>query len=107
MFENHWCVKSRHNGLQSQTGLDEPTPSQPLDLGSPKTSHSFIFPMWERGTGTMRMKIAWPGEILKGCLSPPRFPGLPKSGPKDIYARCDGIACLLGQSMVGVRAGQE
>lgn len=36
MFENHWCIKSPHNGLEGQTGLDDWTPTQPWDLGKPQ-----------------------------------------------------------------------
>ena len=99
-------VKSTHKGLKSQSGLDDRTPIQPLDLGKPQDLPQPHIPTWERVTGLdrMRVKTAWPRGILSGCLSPPCpcFLGLPKLGPKNIHARCDGIACLTSRSLTCV-----
>lgn len=52
MFGNHWCVRSTYNGLKSQMHLDDPTPTQPPDLGKPQEPpQSYVLPVG-KGNGT-------------------------------------------------------
>lgn len=69
MLENHWCVVSTHNGLESHMGLDDLLPS-PWPWSSPKISQSPI-PHVGKGNRARQHKNEnhWDRGDTQGCLS--------------------------------------
>ena len=83
MFKNHWCIKSMHNGLKSQTGLGDQTSTQPLDLGKPQDLPQSPTPHVGKGNRARhrRMNRAWPGRDSVSTSMDPHA--------KDFHGRCD------------------
>lgn len=84
MFKNHWCVKSMHNGLKSQTGLGDQTPAQPSDLGKPQYLPQSHIPHVGKGNRARHKENekCLARERLSGCwVSPWHSPARAQGSP--------------------------
>lgn len=104
MFKNHWCIKSMHNGLKSQTGLGDQTSTQPLDLGKPQDLPQSPTPHVGKGNRARhrRMNGAWPGRdsVDAGLLLVSL--AYPSQGPRTSMA---GVTCLTSYPRVTLVEG--